>query len=552
MLCPRASAKQLNADGGPVPTKGFARPGSGVPRKGSAALWAVIGFRFHRLPWLPALAGTYLVFSELVPRLAAPGSAFDEGFALTYGDQVLRGAVPGRDFMTFYGPLNPLTFASLFAVAGHSLETERILGLIYRLAVVAGILWLLRRQPAAAALIVTLGFAVLYRGEGLFALASWGAVALIVLAVVSADAERPMLTGAIAIAVVLMRVDYVIAALGAVAPYVASWNSEQRRRFTASSFVGVALLTAWLGLIGPSRLSRLWAQLRISEPGRHLPLPSPFIFPGNVLALACAATCLLVFRGWITRYEREGRFSLALGLACLGLLPSTIQRPDAPHIVVFASLTAPLFPVVLHAVHGRAKGFTSIAPWMGLLLSRGLVVLTAGFLGLNLFVGAAAALPPGVPTKSFVVRIDGRSFRLGNSELAFAYQASLELLDALARPGQTVFVGPQDLRRTNINDAFVYFLLPRLRPSSYYIELDPHVTTVKASGFLSQLAKADFLVLSSDWDTWTEPNTNRLFDSSTANSLVRDRFCLRGVFGPVKVLQNCRLSPERGASSAHG
>lgn len=510
----------------------------------------ILGFRFYRLSWLPALVGTFLVLGELVPRLSAPGSPFDEGFALAYGDQVLRGAIPGRDFMTFYGPLNPMAFAGVFAVAGHSLEAERILGLVYRLTVVAGVLWLLRRHSVGAVLSVALAFAILYRGEGLVALASWGAVALMVLAVVCADAERPVLAGAVAMAAVLMRLDYVVAAAGAIAPYLVSWSREQRRRFAASSLVGVALVAAWLALIGPHRLSRLWAQLRISEPGRHLPLPSVFSFPGNVLAVACATILLLLYLGWHSRDERSGRSYLALGLAGLGLLPSTIQRPDAPHIVFFAALTAPLFPVALRESYRRATRLTSLTPWVRLSVTRSLVVIPVGFAVINLLLGAA--LPPGVATRSYEVRNDGRTFRLGNKKLADAFQAGLDRLDAIARPGQTVFVGPQDLRRTNVNDAFVYFLLPRLRPSSYYIELDPHVTAVAGSGFLDQLAKSDFLVLSSDWDKWKEPNTNRRYDSRAANVLVRDKFCQRGVFGQVKVLENCRSSPDRESASAPG
>ena len=34
----------------------------------------------------------------------------------------------------------------------------------------------------------------------------------------------------------------------------------------------------------------------------------------------------------------------------------------------------------------------------------------------------------------------------------------------------------RDLRRTNQNDVFVYYLFPRLKPASFYVELDPPVS----------------------------------------------------------------------------
>jgi hypothetical protein len=519
-----------------------------VARTPSVTFRTIAAFQFRRLPWLPTVAATSLICIELVPRLSAAGAPFDEGFALTYGDRVLHGAVPGRDFMTFYGPLNPAVFAGLFATVGESLQTERVLGLAYRLTVVAGVLWLLRRQTLASIVSAILAFAVLFRHEALVASSSWGAVALLIVAIVLSDAERPTLAGAAAMGVVLMRVDYFAAAGGAVLPYAVSWNRERLKSFSASSLVGLALLAAWLMLIGPDKLRRLAAQLQISEAARRLPLPSVLSFPGNALVVACGTIGLLLVLGWCSRGEREGRLYMALGLVGVGLLPSTLQRPDAQHIVLFAALTAPFCPAVLSRTHQSLAELTTIPVWLRLPLAKGFWVIPVGFVVANLLVGPV--LPHLADTKSYAVRVDGRSFRLRDAKLAAAFQAGLARLNSIARPGQTVFVGPQDLRRTNVNDAFVYFMLPRLRPSSYYIELDPHVTAVKGSEFLDQLARADFLVLSSDADKRLEPNTSRVYDSGAANSLVRDRFCLRGIFGQVRVLQNCRGLRRSGSATS--
>ena len=46
-----------------------------------------------------ALAGAYLA-----PDTTGSGSEMDEGAVVAYGSRVLDGAVPHRDFLTFYGP----------------------------------------------------------------------------------------------------------------------------------------------------------------------------------------------------------------------------------------------------------------------------------------------------------------------------------------------------------------------------------------------------------------------------------------------------------------
>ena len=45
-------------------------------------------------------------------------------------------------------------------------------------------------------------------------------------------------------------------------------------------------------------------------------------------------------------------------------------------------------------------------------------------------------------------------------------------------PGRArvLFVGPEDLRRTFYSDTFLYFLLPRFTPGSFYLEMDPGVS----------------------------------------------------------------------------
>ena len=49
----------------------------------------------------------------------------------------------------------------------------------------------------------------------------------------------------------------------------------------------------------------------------------------------------------------------------------------------------------------------------------------------------------------------------------------------ISKPGQRLFVGPVDLRKTPYSDAYLYYMLPDLVPATYYIEMDPGVANAE-------------------------------------------------------------------------
>ena len=57
------------------------------------------------------------------------GYEMDEGGCVAYADRVTEGAVPHRDFLTYYGPGNPWLVAGAFEIFGTSILTERLVGL---------------------------------------------------------------------------------------------------------------------------------------------------------------------------------------------------------------------------------------------------------------------------------------------------------------------------------------------------------------------------------------------------------------------------------------
>lgn len=51
----------------------------------------------------------------------------------------------------------------------------------------------------------------------------------------------------------------------------------------------------------------------------------------------------------------------------------------------------------------------------------------------------------------------------------------------VSRAGDRLFIGPGDLRRADYSPSFIYSLMPDLRPATYFIEMDPGVTTEDGS-----------------------------------------------------------------------
>jgi hypothetical protein len=92
----------------------------------------------------------------------------------------------------------------------------------------------------------------------------------------------------------------------------------------------------------------------------------------------------------------------------------------------------------------------------------------------------------------------------------------------------SLFVGPTDLRRTDGNDVFVYYLVPHQRPASFYVELDPPASK-RGSGLARDVARASVLLLGRRWNRETPPDGSRRFGSNAPNRVVRRLLPPRGV-----------------------
>jgi branched-subunit amino acid transport protein len=478
----------------------------------------------------------------LAPRLFAAGWEMDEGAVLAYAVRILGGAVPMRDFQTFYGPLNAALVALVFKVAGPSLIAERLVGFAYRLVLAGALFRLVHRRGVAAIGVCAAILGALLPGQGVVALASYGSLACACVALALADARRQLLAGVAAGLAVLMRFDWVLPVALAALPYlwVAGWRA--RRRAALGFAIGAGAYLPYLVAVGPDKVRLMMEQLRATEPGRRLPLPQQWdAFPGYVLAAMLGAIVLLAVLGVRRRRSAEGLTFAAVALLGVGLVPSALARADGVHIVASA-----VAPVALLAAAVPAA-WEDIRPLLGRVRpSLRLAVLAAASAG-ALSVAAPWALAGryGAMLRlddfpSYTVSHDGRSFRLANSGYAQDAERALRRADALARPGDRLFVGPADLRRTNYADTYLYYLLPRLRPATFYMELNPHTANRPDSGLAEDVRRANILILSTAYDFWLERNSSREYGSPVPNRIVRHRFCARGTYGFFRVLERCR------------
>jgi hypothetical protein len=111
----------------------------------------------------------------------------------------------------------------------------------------------------------------------------------------------------------------------------------------------------------------------------------------------------------------------------------------------------------------------------------------------------------------------------------------------ISQPGQRLFVGPGNLRKTPYSDAYLYYELGDLVPATYYIEMDPGMANTDHSGLDRQLASADIAILSKIWDDWSEPNDSRKVGSDKPVRVLARDFCRVGTYGNLyELYRKCR------------
>jgi 4-amino-4-deoxy-L-arabinose transferase-like glycosyltransferase len=376
--------------------------------------------------------------------------------------------------------------------------------------------------------------------------------------------NRVFVAGLVGGVALLFRPDLVIAVSLGLAG--ALWAVRRRawRPLLAGAVVGLAPYLVHLAVAGPRAVVRgmfIEPVFRL-RPGRSLPAPPsldhidgflqrasslrPLHWPLPHLGfehevfvwfwLVPLATLALLAAGWLRRRRSpelfRGQVLIAAGLLSAGMLPQAFQRADSAHFAWASCISIPLLPVAV------AELVTLLTPavtarWRTVLATAVAVVVLAGALplltvrpyvdyGQQAFGGAGFGWP---------IRNGGRSFSYGSEPIAAAGNQLAADLAARSRPGERLFVGPIDLRKTPYSQAFWYFLFPQLVPSTYFIELDPWLANRPGSRLAGDVASADWLILTSVGDQWQEPNASKRVGSPAPNDVVRSQFCVVRAYG---------------------
>ena len=563
------------------------------------------GRQFRRSSLTPrqrdGLALGILALALLIPLrglLRLPGPPMEEGFMLVFPERVLRGDVPNRDFLHLYGPGGLWALAGVYRLFGTNLVVERCFGLLQQAGVVFGIYFVARWWGRRVALVCgLLGLLIMLPPAGLTAFAWTGGVGLGLIGLAlglharAHPSERTARTFAVLAGIAfgaafLFRLDLVIACTLAIA--VIAWRAPRARvvPLLVSAAATASLVLVQFVLAGFDNAFRGMVLEPVFDlrPGRRLPVPPSWgaldgflqqvgdipvrvTWPLPTLASSqqlflwffgnLAAIALLVGVGiWALRRDPgsiRARAVLAAGLFSLGMVSQTLQRPDSTHIAWVSCVSIGLVPIALMEVleaWKRREGPAGVRARLGghaRLLACGLPALALVLIVPNFTVRTYAdftAQTFGRHRTSFLIERDGRRFYYGDPTVAAAAGAMIPELERVVRPGDRLFVGPADLRRTVTSEAWIYHLFPEADPGTYYIEMDPGVANAKGSRLADDLRSSDVAVLSRIWQEWAEPNDSVVPGSRAASRVLAKDFCRVGTYDPwFEVFERCDRQP---------
>lgn len=484
----------------------------------------------------------------LGPRISSdPVAPQDEGLLLTFPDLVLRGFVPYEDFSSVYGPAGIYIIAAVFSVFGKTVLVERLVGLVYQYVIVA-ICYALGKEVSwltgFLAAITSLAMIALFPLSGAYSM--FGALAFTLAALYCAhrscrERERAdqahwwtVAAGALSGLTFWFRPE--IGALGTVSALVAldPRAIRQLKRFIIGMLPPICAGGVFVVAIGPTQVfdSVILDPLR-NGPGRTLPLQlSP------LLLVLCASIAINVVLGFVVNYRRYPTslvwLARAIAILSVGLLPLALQRADVWHLTYTGAAVVALSLVSLGIVFAKRAASSPRAQFACVLIS--LVCLVA--LNLTSTTRSYRAL-----TGQF--SLAGRNvpaYFEGQNDSPNLLNQLLQDIDRASRSGERLFVGPTDLRFSNYNDTFIYFLLPKLTPASRYLEMGPGQANRQNSGLAEEIASADWLILTTRYERWNEPNASMEAGSAIPNEIVQLRFCRLADYGAWRLLRRCQAS----------
>jgi hypothetical protein len=471
------------------------------------------------------------------PALYAAGSRMDEATLLVYPELMLQGKIAYRDFETFYLPANLCTLAAAFRVLGISITTERVVGIMYRLALFAGLYVAAHAwgKIAAAGVVAIAAFVLLplslSANAWIMALAlALGSVSLLAQSLLSPARSGTVIAGLMGGFAILFRVDIAPAVIVSGAALLLCLQAGKWRLYALGLILGCAPLLFWVVKAGVGRVieNLFLYPVVYSSPGRRLPLLGEKAeIPLYLCAIVSSAILLLVSGAaatWQKREEHNRVLLLALGCLAICVTPQVFQRAEPFHAAMVAPVTFALLPVLAAAPLILKK--SKFAP-----LLAGLMTAACFSILFSICPGSSEIFDQSLHNQlvrsellEYMARGGERSFPLSSPIDARAVTRICAALTQHSQNGERLFVGPRDLRQTNYNDVYFYYLLPQLAPSTYFVEMNPLSANRADSRLASDISRADWLILDSQLNESRESNASLQLGPEAPNVVVRNQF----------------------------
>ena len=504
-----------------------------------------------------ALALAAMAF-PLLPTHTDPGPAMDEGLLLVEPERVLEGDLPNSDFESFYGPANTYLLAGVYAVTEPGVVIERGVGLLYRLAIIAGVFALAAPGGVVIAIAAALIAGALLFTLGLAAFAYFGGLAAAVagLFLLSRAVTSPVARGRLFVLAgvasglaIAYRPQFGVALVLAALPLLIGHPWSAVKRYLIGAAVGILPLAVHVVLAGPRPVFQnlVVDALFRSAPQSTRPFPPDLPQEARLMALAAIAVAILIVCAVVLwrRFPRgpDARRVAAIALFCVGLAPQALGRVGAIHLIEVGCVAIPLVPYALVAVAGERRQ----RPLRSVLPAAATAALVAALAWsyvepIRPGYGRAFQWPPWAKDVGADIREanhGSRSFPLSTGQEARDAEQTLAAVDSVSEPGDRLFVGPDDLRLTFYDDTYLYHLEPDLEPATYYLTMTPGTANREGSRLASDLASADVVVMGTLPDV-TQLTPNAEPGSDAATQVLEDRFCLVDRFFVHLVYERCR------------
>lgn len=509
--------------------------------------------------WALALVLTLAaMLFPLLPTHTDPGPAMDEGLLLVEPERVLEGELPNRDFESFYGPANPYLLAAVYAVSEPDVVIERGIGILYRLAVIAGVFALASFAGPVVAVAAGLIAGVLLFITGPFAFAYFGGLACAILGLfllaraatrIGTRGRLYVLAGVAGGLAISYRPQFGFALLLGAVPLLLGHPAATVRRFVLGAALGALPLVVHTAIAGPGAVFEnlvVDAFFR-SAPQSTRPFPPELASEARLMALTgIAIVALLACAAILWRRSPRGpdaRRVTAIALFSAGLAPQALGRVGAVHLIEVACVAVPLLAYALAAVAGSRW----MAPARSLVPAAVTGVLAAVLAWsyvepIRPAYGRALQFPPWAEDVGADVRDverGSRSFPLSTGQEAEEAADTLAVIDELTEPGDRLVVGSDDLIRTFYNDTYLYHLLPELEPGTYYLTMAPGTANGDDSRLPEEVAAADVVVLGT-LPSYEQLLPNSDLGSSEATEVLAQHFCLRESLFVHLIYERCR------------